>query len=157
MTDNTPRDLATEDPVIDFLSALEINSALFKTLDDARLDQEKYNEFFNTPDLYVLLNLIQVMDRFDPNKTEAGEKDHNAYINLIKWFMIKYALDPVWMCYIGHFMRWCGCHQHNTSYWPIRYNDRFNPNYFYKRGEDFSFEEENKKFKDPIDIFGIDD
>ena len=142
------------DPVVEFLSHIKINTNLFDEIRNSFSDPEKYGEYLKAPDLFVMMNMIGIIQEFDPNKDNyEGAKDHLAFINLIKWMLLKFATDPVWISYIGWFGRMYGCCMHPSSYWPIKHSARFEPEHFFVRGQPINIEEENAKLKDPQDIF----
>jgi hypothetical protein len=150
----TQQQTTPPDPIVEFLSRVTFNTNLFDEIRNATFDPEKYHGYLKAPDLFVLMNMIGIIQEYDPNgKIPEGQKDHLAFINLIKWMLMKFATDPVWISYIGWFGRMYGCHQHPSSYWPIKYSDCFAPDKFFKRGQPVNIEEENKKMRDPNDVF----
>jgi hypothetical protein len=150
---NVPQQ-APADPVVDYLSRLQFKTDLFYVLHQSQEDPNAYNQFFQTPELYVFLNMMQVLESSDPNKgTALGQKEHEAMINLCKWLAVKFATDPTWFSYIGWMFRFFTAHQHPTSYWPVKHSDRFLPKNFAIKGEPISIKQENEKMKDPSDVF----
>lgn len=142
------------DPVVRHLSGLKFETDLFDVLHQSNSDPDLYSKFFNVPELYVLMNALYVIDQHDPNKhIEEGHMDHYAMANLIRWITIKFATDPVWMCYFGWFIRFMAAHTSPTSYWPIKFSPRWLPENFIKRGEEIDIRTENAKLKTPEEIF----
>lgn len=161
MSDNNNAQTSTEnnqeysDPVVEFLSRLEFNTTIFDELFKADKDPELYTKFMQLPDIYVLKNLWHIIGCWDPNNKQGcpGYKDHIAWINLIKWFLVKIITDPQWTSYIGHFGRLYGGVQHPSSYYPIVYNPRFTPNHFFVKGQPVNMAEENANNKDPEEVY----
>lgn len=145
------------DPVVDYLSKLQFRTDLFDVLHQAQGDPNAYDKFFQTPEFYVFMNMIHVLESSDPNKGDVnGDMDHQAMINLIKWLIVKFATDPTWFCYIGWMFRFFSAHQHPTSYWPVQHSDRFFPRNFVVKGQEIDIAAENMKLKvnkTPNDVF----
>jgi hypothetical protein len=153
MTDESINEVNQEaavDPVIKFLATLRFDTDVFTVLHQASMDPEQYDKFFQSPELFVLLNASHVLNDNDPNK---GEIDHQAIQNLLRWITVKCATDPVWMCYFGWLFRFIAVHTDPSSYWPIKFSPRFLPKNFIKRGESFDIGVENRKIKTPEEVF----
>lgn len=141
------------DPVVDFLSKITFNTNIFEELNASCNDPEKWEQMFKTPDVYVLANAKSVLFNFDPNKGTDGQKDHDAMLNLLNWFIVKICTDPVWLSYLGWFIRFCSAHTNPSSYYPIKYHHAFNPNHFFVRNQEVKISIENQKFTDPAEVF----
>lgn len=141
------------DPVTKYLASIQFGANLFVELEKAWEDPDTLAKFFQTPDVLVLMHEVHQMEFYDPNRDGPGEIDHKAFINLLKWMIVKYTNDPVWFCYIGHLIRFLAAYSQPSSNFPIRTSPRFYPDNFIKRGEPINFSEENKKVENPQDIF----
>lgn len=152
---NTNESQQYQDPVVEFLTRLQFNTEIFEQLDKADKDPELFSHFMQVPDIYVLKNIWHIIANFDPNRNPdcPGIKDHIAWVNLIKWFIIKSTTDPQWLSYLGHFGRLYGGTQHASSYYPIKYSPRFTPNGFFVKGNPTNIEEENKRITNTEDEF----
>jgi len=146
-TNNPPM---ANDPIIKFLSNIQFQTDVFEVLQKASKNPEEYDKYFQSPELFVLMNAAWVLEGNDPNK---GNEDHEAIVNLIKWITIKCASDPVWFCYFGWLFRFVAVHTDPSSYWPIKYSPRFLPKNFIKRGEPIVTQVENRKIKTPEEVF----
>jgi hypothetical protein len=141
------------DPVVDFFSKLKFNVPLFDDINAAGEDPDKYAEYFKLPDLLMLNQCLWIITEFDPNKEGEGYKDHLAFLNMMKWMMFKMSTHPIWLSYIAWLIRISGNCQHPSSYWPIRYSDKFTPDGFFKYGEDPTPTEVKKEIRSPADVF----
>lgn len=142
------------DPVVEFMSRLDFRTDLFDKLNEAQGNPEAYDKFFQTPDLYVFMNMVHVLNVADPNRHDpVGLKEHQAMVNLVKWMLVKFATDPTWFCYMGWMFRFFNAHSHPTSYWPIKHSERFYPRNFIVKGQPVNVAEENKQIKTPQEVF----
>ena len=143
-----------KDPVIEFLSSLKFSSNVLNEIENCHYNPDSFAKYYNvSPDFFILTNAVNVIRCHDPNRGGLGEKESIAFENLLRWFIIKYALEPQWRSYIGWLIRFFATHMHPSSYYPIKYGDRFLPNYFYKKGEVLVDEIERKKIRDVGEAF----
>lgn len=142
-----------KDPLINYLSGFQFHHNIFVELEKAATDPDVLAKIFSEmPTLLALKTMGNVFDAFDPNR-DISQKDHAAFSNLIKWFIMKYVSDPVWHCYIGWFIHNLVVYSGPHSNFPIRTSPRFHIDNFITRDMPINFHEENKKVDKPTEIF----
>ncbi len=142
-----------KDPLINYLSGFQFHHNIFVELEKAATDPDVMAKIFSEmPTLLALKTMGNVFDAFDPNR-DISQKDHAAFSNLIKWFIMKYVSDPVWHCYIGWFIHNLVVYSGPHSNFPIRTSPRFHIDNFITRDMPINFHEENKKVDKPTEIF----
>jgi hypothetical protein len=156
---NNPEQATNEvvlDPLVKIMASLKFNEEFFDNIAKSHNDPEQYAEYFKTPDIYILWNLMWIIADYDPNKDIEGpsKANHDAYFNLVKWMLLKFTTDPQWFSYIGHLMRYLSVHLHPSSYYPLRYSERFVPNHFFTATDNPTIQEVNEQIKkDPREVF----
>ena len=140
------------DPVVSALSRIQIDSTLYKELVRAETDQSVYDHYFKIPDLFVLKNLMVILDSYDKTK---DSDEWRAYKNLIYYMMNKMMSDPWWYSRLGHFNRFMGSHMRDESYWPISFNMRFTPNEWYNTHDikEINVKQINEETKSIKDVY----
>jgi len=137
------------DVLVDFLNNLEFSSNIFSELDMANWDAKKFQYYYQTPDLFVVRNAIGILNLYD-----EPTKERDAFMNLLKWMLVRMSCDPYWMTRLGWLMRFFSSHMNPSSYWPLKYHEAFTPKYW---KQDIimnkSKEELNKEIRDPDSVF----
>ena len=152
--DNTETPAPQIDPVIDLFNRLQFAPEVFQEINEAHSNPEKWEKLFTSPDIFVLNASRSVFGLYDPNgKVPEGELDHRAMYNLIGWLLLKVSTDPVWLSYIGWFIRFCAAHTNPSSYYPIKWHPRFSPDHFFIRGQTYNITEEKQQLTDPAEVF----
>jgi hypothetical protein len=143
--------VSSQDPVVEFMKQLQFeNAGIFKELDECDWNQEKYKHYFSYPDLFVLRNAIGIL-----NGSGADEEsdESKAFINLLKWMLVKIATHPYWFQRLGWFNRFMAAHTVPTSYWPVKFSPFFVPNNWKSMHDDWSVKKVNDDGKPFEDIF----
>jgi len=125
----TPKEQSTlyNDPVIKFLNKLQFKDRLIEQLMESESNPETYEKIFKFPDILVYWNAYNVLSGFAP---DVDSEDNIAFMNLIRWLMIKMATHPYWFQRIGWFNRFVAGHTNPTSYYPITYSPFFIPKFW---------------------------
>ena len=143
------------DPVVDFLSRVTFSTDVFTEIALAHNDPERWEKYFKTPDVLMYNAARGIIGQHDENKNDPiSNIDHVAFYNLLGWLMVKCITDPVWFSYLGWMNRFIAAHGHASSYFPLQYHERFNPNFFFTlSNQNTQPHVENKKFQDPAFAF----
>ena len=155
-SENTTENQPTLDPLVKILASLKFNDQFFEEIALAHSSPEKYAKLFETPDVLILWNLMIIIQDYDPSKDIEGfsKANHDAYYNLVKWMLLKFVTDPQLFSYIGHMVRYFAIHLHPSSYFPIRYSEKFVPNHFFTALDNPTVDQVNSTIKkDPSEVF----
>lgn len=112
------------DPVVDFLSRIQISDAIDVELSACGWDQEKYKKYFKATDLFILQAIKGNVRCWEPDPNNPNAV---AFDNLIKWFMYMIATNPWWHRKLCYFNRMMGVNTHSTSYWYLQYHPSYIP------------------------------
>jgi len=113
------------DPIVEWLSKIQISDQILTELDSCTYDREKYEKYYRAADLFLIRNIIGTV-RFTKGQ-DPEDINVKAFSNLMMWFMYKIAVDPWWHRKLCFYNRMMGVNCNSSSYWPIQFHPSYIP------------------------------
>jgi len=110
---------------------MEIDSPLFKMWAESWGDKEKWKEMMEDSNLVLMFHEIQLFEQLD--KDDSVFK--RAMINILKLRLILYASDGYFRTRIGYDMWYMATMADANSYYPLMWEDHFEPSRWYMPGQ----------------------
>lgn len=128
------------DPIIEFLSNINVSDDILHELDACGSSQEKYEKYYRATDLFILKDILGNVRAWDQDPEDVNYK---AFNNLIKWFMYLIAVNPWWHRKLCYYNRMMGANMNSASYWHLQYHPGYIPGTHWNEGMDKSAKEFN--------------
>jgi hypothetical protein len=131
------------DPIIDFLSKVEISDQLINDMGEACKTLEGFQRFYRSTDLFILNDIKSQVEMWEP---EPDNPNYIAFRNLMKWFMYLIATHPWWHRKLCLYNRMMGVNVHSSSYWRLQYHPAYIPGiHWHSENQDATPEQFNKE------------
>lgn len=111
------------DPIVDFLSKVNIDDGLLHEMDACSWDQARYDKYFKACDLFVIRAIIGEIMTWEPH--DDNDPNYKAFIVLMKWFMYLIATNPWWHRKLCYYNRMMGTNTNSTSYWHLQWHPSY--------------------------------
>ena len=147
---NASQDEVVIDPIVNFLSKVQIGDEILHELDSCGQTQEKYEKYYRATDLFILKEILGNVRCYD---AEPDNPNYKAFDNLIKWMMYVIATNPWWHRKLCYFIWMMGVNVNNTSYWHLQYHPAYIPGDHWNAGMDMGAKEFNDSQMDQQGIY----
>ena len=121
--DATKYDIPPIDPIVDFLSRVQIGDELLHEMDGCTWDQAKYDKYFKACDLFIIRAIIGEVNTWEEHDPE--DPNYKAFNVLMKWFMYMIAVNPWWHRKLCYYNRMMGTNTNSTSYWHVQWHPSY--------------------------------
>lgn len=111
------------DPIVHFLSKVNIDDALLRDMDACTWDQQKYDHYFKACDLFIIRAIIGEVNTWEPH--DPNDVNYKAFNVLMKWFMYLIATNPWWHRKLCYYNRMMGTNTNSTSYWHVQWHPSY--------------------------------
>jgi len=136
---------------VDLMSGINVEHPVFDKIADDMLNQKQFEERIkNNPNSIVLYHMWVTARRVerDPDSKEA-----QAWLNMIKLFLVMFTDKPFWNSRIGWMMWFLSCYVRYDSYYPMKWCLWYDPLNFYMHDE--PLRPEGLECPEPDDPFNI--
>lgn len=125
---------------IDFLNIFAdavIEGDLLDRLDNCHGNPEDLKAEMRDPNLIVMWKALDIARSgfFPVSDDPEDEKYNKAFINFLKINIILFKQIPWWRSRVGWFMWFCACYANPDSYYPVAWEEHFDPREWYHAGE----------------------
>lgn len=131
------------DPIVNFLSRVEITDDFIREIQDSGKSFETYKKYYKASDIFIILNMLHQVDMWEPDPENPNYK---AFRTLMKWFIYLMGTNPWWHRKLAYYNRMMGTCMSQTSYWKLTYHPGYIPgahlksDYLNKHPEEFNAE-----------------
>lgn len=119
-------------PLLEFFAEINVSGEILDRYEESHGDFNALAEFSKDMNAIVLSQLIEDAHACDPEPNETYKK---AYINWLKLNLLLFATVPYWRSRIGHMMWHFVCAADPNSYYPLVWEEHFDPRNWYRVGE----------------------
>ena len=128
------------DPIkfLEIFENVNIEGDLLDKLDACHNDPMTFSDAFKDSNLIVcwkLLDTARDPENYPVSGDPMDEKYHKAFINFLKINIVLFKQVPFWRSRMGWFMWMMTCYASPDAYYPLAWEDHFDPRYWYHAGE----------------------
>jgi len=133
----TDPELNTPLSFLDIFANATIEGDLLDRLDACHGDPESLSAEMRDPNVMVLWKALDTAryDDFGVTDDPFDDKYNKAFINMLKINIVLFKQIPWWRSRMGWFMWHCACYANPDAYYPLVWEDHFDPREWYHAGE----------------------
>ena len=118
-------------PLLEFFGSIKADGEVIQLFDESHHDYNKMMEMAEDLNAVVWAQLIE-----DAEMTEVVDDGYKqAYINWLKLNLLLFTTVPYWRSRLGHMMWHFVCAADPNAYYPLVWEDHFDPTEWYVAGE----------------------
>ena len=113
------------------------SAELIEKLDACHGDPEALKDMMKDPNTMVMWKAYDIARSgyFTPSDDPLDENYNKSFINFLKICIVLFKQVPWWRSRLGWFMWFCACYANPDAYYPLMYEDHFEPERWYHAGE----------------------
>ena len=119
-------------PLLDFFAEISVTGDILDKWERAKGDYNSLAEMNQDLNSIVAAELIDIAAIHDP---EPNPKYKQAYVNWLKLNLLLFTTVPYWRSRLGHMMWYFVCAADQNAYFPLAWEDHFDPKEWYIVGE----------------------
>jgi hypothetical protein len=127
-------------PLLEFFKGIEVDGDIIKLFDESHHDYNKMMDMAQDLNAIVIAQLIE--DAEMDGVVDDGYKQ--AYVNWLKMNLLLFTTVPYWRSRIGHMIWHFVCAANPDAYYPVVWEDHFDPTEWYVIGEPQRPKDNNK-------------
>lgn len=117
-------------PLMEFFESIEVEGDVLKMVEDAKEEFSKFADMSKDMNLTILASVIGITEKYGPD-----EKYKQAYLNWLKLNLLLFATVPYWRSRFGHMIWTFVCASDPAAYYPLAWEEHFDPKQWYLPGE----------------------